>query len=238
MVEATADRRLSDLVIDAPGSARILEAFGLDYCCGGQQRLSDACGSQGIDPAAVLLALEGAPDELGQECAAMTPTELVDHIEATHHEYLKAELPRLDALVTKVSGVHGANHAELADVAAVFGEVRADLEPHLAKEEQVLFPMIRELDAATTAPSFHCGTLRNPISVMLNEHDRVGDLLARLRGLTDGHRVPDDGCASYRALCDGFAELERDTHMHIHKENNLLFPAVIQLESRLGRQRS
>ena len=99
------------------------------------------------------------------------------------------------------------------------------------KEEQVLFPMIRELAGAAEPPEFHCGSLQNPISVMLAEHDRAGDLLTTLRSLTDGYVAPADGCASYRALYAGLAELEADTHLHVHKENNLLFPAVVALEA-------
>ena len=94
-----------------------------------------------------------------------------------------------------------------------------------------MFPMIRELATSPGTPSFHCGSLRNPISVMLSEHDAVGDLLARLRRLTDGYTSPADGCASYVACFAAMAELEADTHLHIHKENNVLFPAVAQLEA-------
>jgi regulator of cell morphogenesis and NO signaling len=158
----------------------------------------------------------------------------VDYIEATHHQYLHAELPRISALADKVVAVHGRRHPELAGVHATYEALRADLEPHLHKEEVVLFPMIRQLDAATDTPSFHCGTIRNPIGVMLMEHDRAGDLLARLRHLTDGYRAPDDACASYRALYEALATLEADTHAHVHKENNVLFPAVLEREARLA----
>ena len=113
-------------------------------------------------------------------------------------------------------------------------ELRADLVPHLRKEEQVLFPMIRELSTATEAPRFHCGSLRNPIAVMDREHDRAGELLAALRAESGGYRVPADGCASYQALYDGLAELEADTHLHVHKENNILFPAVVAAEDALA----
>ena len=98
----------------------------------------------------------------------------------------------------------------------------------------MLFPMIRELDAATTAPSFHCGTLQNPVRMMRMEHDRAGDLLAELRLAAQGFAVPDDGCASYRALYEGLAALEADTHQHVHKENNVLFPAIVALEAELA----
>jgi regulator of cell morphogenesis and NO signaling len=170
--------------------------------------------------------------------ASMSVADLVDHLEATHHEYLHAELPRLSALARKVATVHGERHPELAQVASVYEELRGDLEPHLRKEEQVLFPMIRSMAVARTVPQFHCGSVGNPITVMLAEHDAAGDLLAELRSLTAGYETPADGCASYRALFDGLAELERDTHLHVHKENNVLFPAVLELEDKLLQQSS
>ena len=232
MSELTIDRTLADVVTEEPGAARVLEGFGLDYCCGGRRTLADACGREGVDPNRVLDALGDLAPGPEPDWAQMAPEELVDHLETTHHAYLHAELPRLHALVDKVTGVHGGRHAELAEVGATFVALRADLEPHLRKEERVLFPMIRELATATAPPSFHCGTLANPISVMLAEHDRAGELLATLRRITDGYQPPADGCASYRALYDGLAELEADLHLHVHKENNLLFPAVVILEQR------
>jgi regulator of cell morphogenesis and NO signaling len=161
----------------------------------------------------------------------MTATELVDHLEQTHHRYLWSELSRITALVDKIVSVHGGRHPELTDVATCYESVRADLEPHLIKEEQVLFPMVRQLEASTGALSFHCGALRNPISVMLAEHDAVGDLLARLRQLTSDYAPPADGCATYAMCFAAMAELEADTHLHIHKENNVLFPLVVRMEA-------
>ncbi|MET0147965.1 MAG: iron-sulfur cluster repair di-iron protein [Acidimicrobiales bacterium] len=232
MSELTIDRTLADVVTEEPGAARVLEGFSLDYCCGGRRTLADACGRAGVDPNRLLDALSELAPGPEPDWAQMAPEELVDHLETTHHAYLHAELPRLRALVDKVTGVHGGRHAELADVGAAFVALRADLEPHLRKEERVLLPMIRELATATASPSFHCGTLANPISVMLAEHDRAGELLATLRRITDGYQPPADGCASYRALYAGLAELEADLHLHVHKENNLLFPAVVILEQR------
>jgi regulator of cell morphogenesis and NO signaling len=129
---------------------------------------------------------------------------------------------------------HGGNHPELATVAGIFADLRADLEPHLLEEERVLFPMIRQLAVADTAPAFHCGRLANPVSVMMSEHDRAGVLLERLRAAADDYRIPVDACASYRALYEGLAALEADTHLHVHKENNLLFPAVVAREAELA----
>jgi regulator of cell morphogenesis and NO signaling len=222
---------LAQLVNDRPSAARVLERHHLDYCCGGNQSLEQACDAGAVDLDVVLTELEADRDvEPAGGWADMDPGQLVDHLEATHHRYLHEELPRLDALLAKVVGVHGRRHPELVEVATVFAALRADLEPHLLKEEQVLFPMIRELDASATLPSFHCGTLANPIRVMVLEHDGAGELLAELRAATDDYAPPADACASYRALYLGLGELEADTHLHVHKENNLLFPAVLDLE--------
>ncbi|MGZ4680940.1 MAG: iron-sulfur cluster repair di-iron protein [Acidimicrobiales bacterium] len=227
---------LADLVTQRPALARELERRSLDYCCGGQHSLAEACARRGldVDETAAALGAVGSPDPA--PWATFGPAELVDHLEATHHAYLHEELPRLTALSEKVAQVHGGRHPELLEVLRLCRELRDDLEPHLAKEERVLFPMIRELAVADgTRPDLHCGSVANPISVMMVEHDRAGDLLVALREVTDDHTVPDDACASYTALYLGLEQLEADTHLHVHKENNLLFPAVIALEAELGR---
>ncbi len=235
---ATADRTLADLVTADPGAARVLERFGLDYCCGGGRPLEDACAAAGVDPASVLDVLAATPDGPTPDWATMAPEVLVDHLEATHHAYLHTELPRLTELADKVAGVHGDRHPELHQVRVTYAELRADLEPHLMKEERILFPLIRELVASAGTAEPHCGSLEmGPIRVMMMEHDRAGELLAALRERTAGYEVPDDGCASYRALYEGLAEMEADTHLHVHKENNVLFPAVIALEHAAGAAR-
>jgi regulator of cell morphogenesis and NO signaling len=217
---------LGAIVTAHPALARDLERLGLDYCCGGGRSLADACAERGLDVARVAEALAGDAAAAGAEAwSTMGPTELVDHLEATHHAYLHGELPRLEALIAKVEGVHGERHPELAFVQATFDELAFELDPHLAREERILFPMIRQLDSADGAPERTA--LAGPIGAMLVEHDRAGELLERLRSLTDGYRPPDDGCASYRALYEALAQLEADTHLHVHKENNVLFPAVL-----------
>jgi regulator of cell morphogenesis and NO signaling len=221
------DAPLGELVNQLPGAARTLESYGLDYCCGGRRSLADACATQGVDVDRVVEALASAEPGPWPDWLAMRPAELVGHLESTHHAYLHAELPRLDALAEKVAGVHGARHPELLDLLADVKELRDDLEPHLMKEERVLFPLIRRMGTEgsghpTMAPD-------GPIAVMLAEHDLTGALLERIRGRTDGFTPPSDACASYRALFDGLAELEADTHLHVHKENNVLFPAVLEL---------
>ena len=224
---------LAELVTERPSAARVLERFDLDYCCGGAATLSEASAAAGVDPRAVLDELAELEPSAAPEWSTMGPAELTEHLVATHHAYLHRELPRLAALAAKVAEVHGERHPELAEVRRTYDALHADLSPHLFKEERVLFPAVQELEAATTMPWFPFGTTAGPISMMLLEHDRAGELLARLRSLTGGYRVPDDACASYRALYDGLAELEADTHLHVHKENNVLFPMVRDLERAL-----
>lgn len=224
---------LGELVTERPSAARVLERFGLDYCCGGAATLSEATAAAGIDPQVVLDELAGLDPSPVPDWAAMGPGELVEHLVTTHHAYLHRELPRLAALAAKVAEVHGERHPELLEVRRTYDALHADLSPHLFKEERVLFPAVQELEGAAAMPWFPFGTTAGPISMMLLEHDRAGELLARLRELTGDYRVPDDGCASYRALYEGLAELEADTHLHVHKENNVLFPMVRDLEDAL-----
>jgi len=232
MVKIDASMTLAQAVEEFPQLAREFERRGLDYCCGGGRTLADACALIGVDQASVIAELSavGATADPA-EWSTMAADALVDHIEATHHRYLWDEMPRVTALVDKIVSVHGTRHPELADISSCFARVCADLGPHMLKEERVLFPMIRELVSSADVPSFHCGSLRNPISVMLGEHDAVGELLAELHRLTDGYTPPADGCATYSACFAAMAELEADTHLHIHKENNVLFPLVARLEA-------
>ena len=228
------EARLSDVVTAHPHLALELERRSLDYCCHGDRTLADACRAVGLDPTVVadeLRAVVGA--SVPESWTELDPASLADHIERVHHRSLWEELPRLDTLLDKVVTVHGPRHPELERVARTFAALRAELEPHLMKEERVLFPMIHELTGATTRPTFHCGRIANPISMMTLEHERAGELLEELRVITDGYRVPADGCSSFRALYDGLARLEADTHLHIHKENNVLFPAVVRVEEHL-----
>jgi regulator of cell morphogenesis and NO signaling len=223
---------LAALVDDRPELAPLLERLELDYCCGGARSLETACTAAALDVDETARELaEFAGVSVPAPWRDLGPGPLCDHIESTHHVYLTAALPRLDALVDRVADVHGERHPELNEVQRSFRELRADLEPHLMKEERILFPMIRTLETTDEAPEFHCGSVRNPIGVMCAEHDRAGELLAELRTLTGGWTVPGDGCASYSLLYHGLAELEADTHLHIHKENNILFPAAVRTES-------
>jgi regulator of cell morphogenesis and NO signaling len=235
-MELTPTTTLAEIASTYPTLTRELERLGLDYCCGGKRSLEEACRQQGLDPEAVVAELSSQPlaAEPAAEWRGLAPADLVDHLEATHHRFLKQELPRLSELAAKVGRVHGEKHPDLVRAAEVLAEIRFDLEPHLRKEEEVLFPMIRTLASATHRPCFPCGSIANPIAVMEDEHTVVGGLLERMRALTHGYQAPTGTCASTRDWMAGLAELEADTHLHVHKENNHLFPAVISLEERLS----
>lgn len=227
------DNIVGSIVRDYPALSRLFEQAKVDYCCGGQRTLDEACRQRGINPQHFLAQLEDyAASEASPDAnvAALSLTELADHIERTHHAYLHEELPHLEKMVTKVAAVHGEKEPRLEQIKNTFLALSAELTTHLMKEEQVLFPMIRQMEAGDTLPRFHCGTVVNPINRMEFEHDEAGAALAQLRQLMDDFTPPEWACNTYRALFDALLTFEQDMHQHIHKENNVLFPQAILLE--------
>jgi regulator of cell morphogenesis and NO signaling len=221
---------LADLVRKDAARARTLDRLGLDYCCGGKERLDNACDRAGLDVADVVAQLDAtAAVDVDHNCGAMSPAELIGHLVQVHHAYLHAELMDLDLLARKVVQAHGERHPELHQLHALVGALRDDLTPHMLKEERVLFPAILELVHGPA--QFPFGPIANPIKMMSVEHDRAGEILTRLRTTANEYRVPDDACASYRSLYQRLTELEHDTHLHIFEENHLLFPAAVALEA-------
>jgi regulator of cell morphogenesis and NO signaling len=227
------DDTVGAIVRDRPSLSSVFEQAQLDYCCGGKKTLAAACQQRGIDPQAFLAQLEdyAATDTVAEvKLTELSLTELTEHIERIHHAYLHTELPRLEKLVTKVAAVHGEKEPRLLQIKAVFLALSAELTPHLVKEEQVLFPMIRQLEASDTLPSFPCGTIANPVNRMEFEHEEAGHALAQLRQLTENFTPPDWACNTYRVMLDALHTFEQDMHQHVHKENNVLFPRAIALE--------
>lgn len=230
------------LVAERPGRARFFESVGIDYCCGGKIPLEQAVKSRGLEVKPVTDMLEAA-DAKAQDhdvvlinADAMGLDELTEHIVQTHHAYLRAELPRLGQITDKVHRVHGEREPRLAELRRAFRAFRDELAEHMMKEERILFPMIRELAQAKGWKQFHCGSIANPIRQMEAEHQNAGDALAIMREATNGYQPLEWACNTYRAMLDGLAQLERDMHQHVHKENNVLFPKAIQLEVELQRR--
>jgi regulator of cell morphogenesis and NO signaling len=229
----TVQTTIGELVAQRPGRSRVFEQLGIDYCCGGQKSLADVCAARGMDARmvlTVLLASEvGTPRE-DQSWAQASLTALADHVEKTHHAYLKRELPRLGALVRKVTAVHGQRHAWLGELNRIYADFAAEMESHMMKEEKMLFPMIRRMEA--DEPAAGGPGVDNPIRAMEHEHDDAGRAMERMRELSGGYQTPADGCNTFRAMLDGLAQVELDTHRHVHKENSILFPKALELERR------
>ncbi|MEN3122428.1 iron-sulfur cluster repair di-iron protein [Janibacter sp. LM] len=225
---------LGDLVTEDPRRSRVLEQLGLDYCCNGDRPLDEAARAAGLDPAdvSVRLDLPGEPPVMVAKDLALSA--LAHDIVDTHHAYLWEEMPRLTALVDKVVGVHGERHPELARVQETYTRVVTEIEPHLTREERVVFPAISRLEKTRAPVTVASGDLGELVQQLVDEHDVVGDLLAELRDLTGGFTPPPDGCNSYRAMLAGLEELEQDLHAHVHKENNILFPRVRALHDQVS----
>jgi regulator of cell morphogenesis and NO signaling len=205
----------------------VLEELNIDFCCGGDVSLLSASEARGLEPRRVyqrLMELPLVSLNKKRDFSAFTPTELIDHIESTHHKYLKKALPRLTGLMDKVNQSHSARHPKLVRLQKALENLREDLEPHLLKEEQVLFPLIRKLESNSS--DLKIKALGGPILVMRCEHDEAGELLKEMRALANDYVPPADGCQSFQLLYMELRQLEEDTHLHIHKENNILFPAL------------
>jgi regulator of cell morphogenesis and NO signaling len=218
---------VGEFVTDNALCAETFEDLSIDFCCGGDNTLEKACQEKGLEPEEVLSQLkllENPVEDQDVDLDQLTPAQLTLHIESKHHEYLKKVLPRISDLLDKVLSAHGGGHPELNDLKTTFTHLRDDLEPHLLKEERVLFPLIRKLESQELDSNMQ--VVAGPIKVMLMEHDRVGGLLKEIRELTKGFEVPDDGCQSFQLLYKELKFLEADTHLHIHKENNVLFLKV------------
>ena len=233
----TATQTVREIALQEPASMRVFERFGIDYCCGGRKPLAEACAAGNIEVDVVIAALESAAIESAPAVKdwQLSPLEeLVAHIVATHHSYVKTELPRLAVLAQKVVNRHGTQRAELPKLQSALAQLDAELTQHLAKEEAVLFPYIVQLERARAAgsarPASCFGNVANPIEMMTQEHDAAGALLAEMRRLSGNFTTPPDACPTYHAYYDGLREFEQDLHQHIHLENNILFPRAIVLE--------
>jgi regulator of cell morphogenesis and NO signaling len=226
---------IKDFITEDVRRTGVFEELAIDSCCGGHRTLAEACAEKGIDPEAVLNRLTADSPENDPVAAVVegmdgSLTEAVDHLLQTHHTFLKEALPRLAALLDKVVNAHAERHPELKTVRELFAELRADLEPHLMKEEQVLFPMIKEIETSSGTAEFHCGSVQSPIRVMQADHEQALTLFEKIRATTRNFKMPEDGCESYRLLLTGLDELETDTRLHIRKENEILFPQVLALQ--------
>ena len=233
-----ATKTVRDLATEIPGATRVFEKAGIDYCCGGGKTIEEACAAAGVSVDEVVRSLDqstqGGASDAGTRWQTEPLSKLTSYIVSKHHVFTREELERLDQLAAKVCSVHGQNHPELLLIKGQFHDLKRDLIPHMQKEEMILFPFIEQMDAAVSdgkpppVPVF--GTVQNPVRMMMIEHDAAGEILKRIRQLSDGFAVPEDGCISYETLYKALEMLELDLHQHIHLENNILFPRAVEME--------
>ena len=234
-------KTIREIALEAPATTRVFEEFKIDYCCGGRRLIEDACAAKGIDSSLLIERIGQVIAESKERSSGVSPEHLrpdllIEHIIAKHHVFTAQEVERLTPLMAKVATRHGELHPELLELESLFNSLTASLVPHMRKEEQILFPHVRELVAAAElgipAPWPHFGTVKNPVRMMMAEHDVDGDRLRRMREITNDYKLPEGACPSFTALYAGLEELEHDLHRHIHLENNVLFPAAAELEAR------
>lgn len=230
-------RTIGEVAAEMPVSIRIFEAWKIDYCCGGKRPLADACTSVGKSLEEFAAAIEKAaivPDANAAGWSHQALANVSERIVDTYHRYTREELATFTPLAAKVFSVHGERRPELAEVVTLVADLTGDMLPHMLKEEQVLFPYVTQMEKAAEsgdpAPAPFFGTVKNPVRMMMLEHERVGALLARLRVVTGDYIPPDGACFSYRELYRRLAEFEARTHEHIHVENNIYFPRAVSLE--------
>lgn len=230
---------VAEMAASSLAAVRIFEKFGIDYCCGGRRPLAEVCLEKGYDAQAIQreldAAVEGAP-AAEADWSTSSLTELIRHVVGVHHEYLRRELPAIQTRLDKVYRVYNERYGPtLLGLPEVFAGLRAELEMHTRKEETILFPAIVACEAAAQSgqalPAAPFGPLANPIRMMEAEHESAGAALAEIRKITCDFQLPEYACVTYRALMSGLDELERDLHMHIHLENNILFPRAQKLEA-------
>ncbi|HEY8559230.1 MAG TPA: iron-sulfur cluster repair di-iron protein [Pyrinomonadaceae bacterium] len=239
-MENFTSKTIREIAVEYPATTRIFEEFKIDYCCGGNRKFADACQSAGVPSHAVsqkLTEIFDTPNFQSDVPETKTVSELIDYILEKHHAFTKNEITRLSPLMEKVCRKHGDRHFELSALEKQFQLLCEDLLPHMRKEENVLFPFIKHLEMLEannlSSPRPPFGTVKNPVSVMLREHDDAGDILRKMREVTANYAVPENSCPSFRALYFGLEELEKDLHRHIHLENNVLFPKAVELEQKV-----
>jgi regulator of cell morphogenesis and NO signaling len=234
------------LAAEYPAAARVFENLGIDYCCGGSKTLEEACREAGLPLDWLRNSLDSALSATARPAQerdwnTALLADLIAHIRSAHHQFTRTQIARLDSLFGQVFLVHGKSHPELAKMQATFGGLAQELSTHMIKEEMVLFPYIEHMEEAVLEQSpvlpAPFGTVRNPVAMMISEHDGAGEALREMRASSNGYTVPPDACASYRALYQALAEFEADLHHHIHLENNLLFPRAVEMQRESARRR-
>jgi regulator of cell morphogenesis and NO signaling len=224
-------------------AADVFEQAGIDFCCKGDRSIAAACKEKKIPVEKLISRLQQAveaPDDKERPVINYPswPLDLLaDYIEKKHHRYVSSQIPIIKSFLEKIIQVHGASHPELSAIKKQFDACAGELTSHMKKEELLLFPFIRKMVEATqtgtknATPAF--GTVQNPIRMMMHEHDTEGERFRRIKELSGGYTMPEDACNTYKVAFASLHAFEEDLHLHIHLENNILFPQSMKLEQSL-----
>lgn len=221
---------IGEIVANDFRAAEIFKNAGIDFCCGGKNSLLQTCREKGIDPTtleASLKALEETPQTQGQNYKEWDLDFLCDYIENTHHKYVMKVMPDLVQYTVKLASVHGGNHPELIAIANIFAEINYELMQHLKKEEEVLFPAIKKALKENSQETI--SIIISEIARMAGEHDFAGGAMDRVNVISQQYAVPTDGCNTYHVGFKLLHQFEDDLHVHVHLENNILYPKALAL---------
>ncbi len=237
----TPERTIGSIVAEDYRSAAVLTRYGIDFCCKGGRSVQEVCEKKNIDQhqlAEDITALL-ARDAKGADDVRNWPLDkLADHVETVHHRYVEERGPIIKQYLDKLCRVHGDRHPELFAIKEEFDDCIGSMAMHMKKEELILFPFVRKLAKSegagipVTAP--HFGSVENPVRAMMADHNDEGERFERMKAVSGGFTPPADGCATYAAAFNMLKEFEGDLHLHIHLENNIMFPRAIELEKQLG----
>jgi regulator of cell morphogenesis and NO signaling len=239
-MDFSTETRVGQIALANPASRRILEDAGIDYCCGGGKSLREACMHADVPAEEILNRLQQQSESAGPEEAQWAAAPLADltrHIQDHHHQYVRDSIPRIRTLLSKVRERHAANHPEIGRIEGLFSEVAREMLMHMQKEEHVLFPYIDAVERSANGngplepPFFQ--TVKNPIHMMMREHDAAGELVRQIRVASSEYKPPTDACTTFRATYQELQQFEEDLHLHVHLENNILFPRAVELEARV-----
>ncbi len=224
------NRTLAEIVTENIRTAELFRAAGIDFCCGGKKTLKQACLENDIDIDSFsekLIAVSSQPVDPAQDYQFWAPDFLADYIVNVHHRFVKNKLSPILEYTRKIAEVHGGRHPELPEVAKIFNELEAELIPHLRQEEEVLFPAVKAMLKSPSRP--RKTILRQEIQRLTKQHETAGESMDKIRVLTRGYEVPGDACPTYEISLRLLKEFEDDLHIHVHLENNILFPAALSL---------
>ena len=225
-------KTLAQIVTENHKAATVFEKYDLDFCCKGKRSLQAACEERHLPGETIAEELDIALNKKEPNIIdfdKLPLATLADYIVSVHHHYTRQALPQIFYYLQKVSSKHGERHNELYEIFEKFSELKADMELHMQKEEQVLFPRIKQVETAAQRGQQGAIIIRMPVNVMEDEHEHAGNLLKEIRDLSNNYNPPPDACTTYRLSFAALKAFEEDLHQHIHLENNILFPRAIQL---------